>query len=115
MKYKKLPFQAELEAILQNDGADKLEEVRAAAFSETARTKGFQLVTALLRDLESAVIGALRTGSHPRVERLMGRLELIEEIRRVLTVLLPVPERAQVDWFDEEEDSLYPQTESKTG
>jgi hypothetical protein len=105
MTYRKLPFELELEALLQQ-GEAKMIETRGDAFLETASTTGFQLVTALLRDLERLAMHSLRTGTGRNPDRVLGRIEAIEEIRRSLVALLPDAQKANVDWFDSEEDDL---------
>ena len=105
MKYKRLPIEAELLAITNDNERSK---VRSAAFLEVARMKGFQLVTGILRTLESRSLNALRCGLVPddKIGRVLGRLENIEEIRRSLTSLLPESEQPHVDWFDSEEEAF---------
>lgn len=105
MRYQKLPIDLELERLQEDkDGDRRVEEAREAYFAETTRTRGFQLIVALLRDLERTYLHRLRTGTHTKTERLLGRIEGIEEIRRSLTALLPKPQRAGVDWADAEEE-----------
>jgi hypothetical protein len=105
MTRRTLPFEAELQSLLsQKDGEKLMLQARDAAFLETVKTPGFQLVTALLRDLDSIYMNSLRSGTHPRPERLLGRLEGLEEIRRSLEALLPTAPRPSVDWFMDEDN-----------
>lgn len=107
MKHQKLPFELELERLAADEKSPgRMIEIRDTAFLETVKTRGFQLVTALLRDLERRYFDALRSGTHPKVERLLGRIEGIEEIRRSLVALLPVEQRPNADWHDAETEEF---------
>lgn len=105
MRYRKLPLETELETILRDQGEVACRQARTALFQELQRTKGFQLVVIILRALEQRALNALRLGIAPeRVQRALGRLECIEEIRASLGSLLPVAERPS--WSDEEEEAF---------
>lgn len=102
---RKLPFESELESLLQQkDGERLMTEARGAAFVETVRTPGFQLVTALLRDLDRLYMQSLRTGAARQVDKLLGRIEGLEEIRRSLEALLPTAPRPSVDWHTDDDN-----------
>jgi hypothetical protein len=104
MKYRKLPIEAEIAAIPETERAARV----GAYLVETMSTKGFQLVTGVLQKLEARALLALRTGQVPpeRMGLVAGRLQCIEEIRRSLQALLPVPQQPNVDWFDDEEEAF---------
>ena len=107
MRYRTLPLEAELNNITQTQGADAAFKVSGALLRETMATKGFQLVTGVLRNLEAAVLNQLRSVSDPsHALRLTGQLHAIEGIRRSLCALLPDAEKAQVDWFDDEDEGI---------
>jgi hypothetical protein len=98
MKYNPLPLEAELTALPEDDRTPR----RNALVLELFRTPGFQIVTALLRDLERAAYQRLvEGGALDLTQRLLGRLQCIEEIRTSLVALLPSAERPNVSWGDE--------------
>jgi len=103
MKYRKLPLQAELEDVKKKEGEAALSRVRSAYFLETARTKGFQFVTQVMRELEQQAMTALRH-SDQKTDRLLGIIHAVEAIRNSLTALLPASERPHVDWLDDEQE-----------
>jgi hypothetical protein len=103
MKYRKLPLTAELESIKEKEGDEALWRARTSYFLEVVRTKGFQFVTEILRNLEQQSLQALRSNtSNP--ERLLGIMHAVEYIRNSLTALLPAKERKHVDWLDDEQE-----------
>lgn len=105
MRYKPLPIGARLARIAAAEGEEAMIQAREAAFIVAATQEGFQLVTALLRDLERAALQNLREG-RGNTDRQLGRLHCIEEIRRGLVSLLPEDRRRSVDWADEEEEEF---------
>lgn len=106
MKYRPLPFVETLTTLSETDPASALEQ-RATAMSEFARSRGAQLITHILREIEARALQALRLGIDPsRVGRALGRIEAVEEIRQSLTHLLPEGERGAVDWFDDQEEEF---------
>jgi hypothetical protein len=103
LKYKPLPIELELAALKPEEAAAR----RSLLTHELMTTRGFQLVTILLRDLEIRALSALRLGlSDVLVGRALGRIECIEEVRRSLSLLLPVADRDHVDWHDEADEGL---------
>jgi hypothetical protein len=103
LKYKPLPIELELAALKPDEYLTR----RAELTRELMTTRGFQLVTILLRDLEIRALSALRMGlQEVQVGRVLGRLECIEEVRRSLSLLLPVADRDRVDWHDEADEGL---------
>lgn len=76
---------------------------RGVLFLETARTMGFQFLTVILRDLERSTLNGLRVETDAgQALRLLGGVNMIENIRRSLTGLLPTDQVADVNWADEE-------------
>lgn len=110
MKYRTLPLQIELENIQRDQGDEGLWRTRTAYALETFRTKGFQFVTQILRDLEQQALQSLRSGT-AEPARLLGIIHAVEAIRNSLTALLPAKERPHVDWLDDEQEDyqLYDQ------
>lgn len=104
MKYRRLPVEITLANIQEKDGDKAMEDARSALFNELRGHDGFQLIIALLRDLEKTTLQAMKTAVGP-VERLLGRLQCIEAIRQSLISLLPVDQRS-IDWYDEEAEPL---------
>ncbi len=101
MKYRQLPIEREFEG--RPDA--EVKPLVGALLAETMSTKGFQLVTGILRNLERGALGGLRSGLYGvRADLGLGRLQAVEEIRRSLRALLPEQERARVDWFDQEDE-----------
>lgn len=116
IRFKPLPFVQALHrlaienenlAIVGKKPQVTMEEVRSAELSQTVRSNGWQIVTEILRELELKAHTNLRSGTD-RHERLLGRLECLEEIRTSIASLLSVNDRehleliageAQEDWF----------------
>jgi hypothetical protein len=115
MKYRPTPLEREL-AVMSD--ADRRTLV-AGLLLETMQTRGFQVVTGILRKLEAQCFTALRFGAVPaeKVGKVLGRIEAITEIRESLNSLLPEIQRSRVDWCDDEEeayvnvDGAHPQNE----
>jgi hypothetical protein len=114
MKYRKLPVQIELENLLETQGQEAMLAARHNIFMETLRTKGFQLITALLREREMRHLVALRLGASNVLETL-GSLKEIDSLRSALEILVPVPERGNVDWFDDAEETFNIEAPSDPG
>jgi hypothetical protein len=110
MKSKRLPIEDHLARIQAEQGDAAMAQNRSALFLETARTLGFQFVTVILRDLERSALAGLRVSADPgQALRLLGGINMLENIRRSLTGLLPADQVADVNWGDEEgEDYLGP-------
>jgi hypothetical protein len=103
MKYRPLPIEKKLAAL---DTGAKLKAI-GPLMVETMSTQGFQLVTGLLRELDRATLAGLRGGLYAaRPDLATGRLQVIDDIRRTLRSYLPEPERAKVDWFDQESEGF---------
>lgn len=105
IRFKPLPFVQALHRLaIENDNLATIgkkpqvtmEEVRAAELGQTIRSNGWQLVTEILRELELKAHAKLRSGTD-RHERLLGRLECLEEIRTSIASLLSVTDREQLD------------------
>lgn len=110
MRYRKLPIETKLESLLATSGAEAMAKARGEIFLQVAQMEGFQFVTAILRDRESAIMNALRVCHDPlQAQRLLGSLNEIESIRASLSALVPAEQRLAVDWFnDAEEDYISP-------
>lgn len=105
MKYRPLPIEAELKLIQDRDGDAAMQARREALFLETARTPGFGLVTGLLREYEAGCLDHLRRNPEAvHTERLLGKLNLIEQFRTSLVALLPAAEQPSVAWGDDAEE-----------
>jgi hypothetical protein len=104
MKYRQLPLHAELEHLLETQGAEAMEQARSAYALELFRSKGFQIVILLLRELEQTALNKVRTGKGS--DRDLGCLNAIEAIRQSLAACLPEPEREKVDFYDDEQESI---------
>lgn len=118
MKYKKTPLEVELQQILTDKGKEAMVLAYNTYFLETIRTKGFQLITEILRSLDEQAMRSLRIEPDPlRTQRLLGNLSVIDAIRNSMTRLLPASERPHVDWLDEEEEDylLYDQSQVEPG
>lgn len=104
MKYTPLP----LEENLAQKTSDEARQIIETLIVETMNTRGFQLILGILRNLDARAMMALRSGmvKPERVGELLGRIQCIEEIRRSLQALLPVPEQANVDFYDGEEEAF---------
>lgn len=101
MRYRRLPIEREY----AGQPPEVIGKAWAAMLVETMSTKGFQLVTGILRRLEQNTLDALRCGLYgQRPDLGTGRLQVIEEIRRSLVAMLPAPERAHVDWSDDQDE-----------
>lgn len=103
-KYRRLPIEDQLLAIQQKDGEEAMVKAREALFNELRRSEGFQLIIAILRNLEQVALNTLYT-SLGSPDRLLGRLQCIEDIRLALASLLPVGQR-DIDWYEEESEPL---------
>lgn len=101
MTHSPLPLELELAGLKSDDRASAV----ADYFAETVRTKGWQCVVALLRDIENVCLHSLRTGATGH-ERVLGRLTCVEHIRQALTALLPVGETPPPNWGDEEKEEF---------
>lgn len=101
MKYRQLPLERELADMSDNDR----NRLVAGLMLETMSTRGFQLVTGVLRNLERAYDLSLR-GNVGIPDRAIGALQAIESIRRSLIALLAVDQRANVDWFDDVDEGF---------
>lgn len=107
MKYRKLPIEREYERMTEAQRADFDARTRGALMLETMSTKGFQFVTGVLRNVEHATLAGLRAGLYAnRPDFAVGRLNVIEEIRRMLRAYLPGPEQEKVDWHDQEDEAF---------
>lgn len=73
-----------------------MEEMRRAELVHTINTNGFQLVLETIRQIQLNALSALRSGVGNH-DRLLGRLECIEEIQRTLSAMLSVNDRQQLD------------------
>jgi len=103
MRYRLLPIEWEWRDLTP----EAIEAARGPLLVETMSTRGFQIVTGVLRNLERATMEALRAGSYgQRVDLGTGRLQCIEEIRRSLVGILPVPQRPAVNWYDDEHEGF---------
>lgn len=105
MKRRLLPLEIDLLGLQGDKGDEEMVKAREAYFLETLRTRGFQLVTSVLRDMEHTALNQLRT-TGANHERMLGWLQCIESIRQTLTRLLPEGDRPNVEWFDEESEGL---------
>lgn len=101
MKYRQLP----LERDWAGRPADEIERDRGILLTETMSTRGFQIVTGVLRNLEREALHYLRCGAG-KADHMIGRIQCIEAIRRSLVGILPAPQQPKVDWFDQESEGF---------
>jgi hypothetical protein len=104
MKYRRLPLEDEL-VRLESENPEEVDKVKSAYLLETLQTRGFQLVTGILRNQEKFALDMLRT-QQGRTEYFLGWLQSINEVRRLITSLLPESAQAAVDWSDQEEEAF---------
>lgn len=106
MKYRPLPFIKTLEEISDSDPARAV-KLRSTAMSEFSKSEGAQILTHILREIESRALMGIRLGVSPdKANKMLGQIEAIESIRQSLALCLPESERETVDWFDDQEEEF---------
>lgn len=105
MKYRDLPLYQELSALARDQGEEASQKALEQYALELFRCKGMQIITHLLRELESGVLYKLRHGRGEAAAH-SAVLVTIESIRASLAACLPVEARGNVDWFDDGEEEF---------
>lgn len=101
MRYRTLPFVAELDA-MEPEVADR---VRQAAIQELVQNRGFQLLLGHIQATEAEALRFVKGGLAP--DRNLGVLAGLESIRTFLRASLPVPSEV-VEAHDEVEEDVLP-------
>lgn len=96
MRLRDLPVVTEIKTLLEREPA------RALAYQnqiviDLYRQPGFQLVAAILQTVEKNALDAIRAGAttEKNVERAVGRIAAVEEIRKLFVSLLPAETEVQ--------------------
>jgi hypothetical protein len=101
LKYRQTPLYTELTLVSD----EKLRRDALGIYTrELFRTKGFQIVVQILRDLEETALKQLRRGKGG--ERQLGVLETVDAVRSSLLACLPEVEQGKVDFYDDEDEGL---------
>jgi len=111
MRYRRLPLEDELERVEQED-KEAFFKARSAYLVETLKTRGFQLITGLLRNQEKFALDMLRV-RRDDPQYFLGWLHCISEIRRLITSQLPESAQTTLDWSNEEEEAFLIMDESQ--
>lgn len=104
MRYRDLPIIAKIKALAETDTA-AAKQLQDQLVLDLFKLPGFQLVLACIQLIEGTAMEALRAGTDPRTERLAGRIEAADAIRRQLVALLPVDVTLSEDEPEEEVES----------
>ena len=104
MKYRRLPLEDTLQRVVEKEGQETANKMMAALFDETRRTRGFQLVVGILRNQEQLALRMLRA-DREWSQFYLGWIHSIDQVRKLLTSLLPEGEQ-KVDWADDEEEAF---------
>jgi hypothetical protein len=99
MKYAPLPFIQSLEGLRQTK-PDHAEEVLKQTIKAFFGSDAAQILASRLRDLEGEAMEAIASGS--AVERNVGRLSVIKDIRDSYAALLPDSDKDQAEMLEEE-------------
>jgi hypothetical protein len=110
MKLKPLPLIEEINSLPAAKAGERLQ----ALYREFFASSGAQLIADLFRQHEKQALDSIRHDkflTHDTVQRLLGRIQLIEDLRSSLTAMVP---RTDSETFSEadEESEIFIERES---
>lgn len=120
MKYAPLPFLQAIEG-LQTQDPEQAKEVLKQTIKQFFGSDAAQTLAGCLRAIESDALDSIRKGE--QVERNVGRMSAVEDIRGYLAALLPDSEKDQAEILEDEgieefavhSDFLIPYPDTRSG